>query len=386
MNGDELRARIDQVKRQLRLEDEVRRRGVELRAGSGHSSRLEGCCPFHDDRHPSLSLYTETQRYYCFGCGATGDVLDFVQAWDGCSLSEALDRLSPSSSLPTREPVPRPSIARRQKSQLSSHHEPSTDQDHRRILTQAQDIYQHLLRETPHALQYLEMRGITKHTREQFKLGYADGKTLRQILQGHEKQWRAAIQAGLFSQNRREWLAGRIILPDLDASGHVLWMIGRLVPAIGQTAGYASRTAEKYRGLPLPKGLLGYHQAMALWQTQCDSFQAILLLEGAFDYVLARQWALPVLPVALLGTHPSHRQWAQLLHLQQITGFPIIDWHDADEPGRQGALQVHARAPGPLLLFPEMAGVKDLADLSQRPDGFLRLRHAWHAISDSREE
>ena len=109
-------------------------------------------------------------------------------------------------------------------------------------------------------------------------------------------------------------------------------------------------------------------------------------MEGALDYVLARQWELPVLPVALLGTHPSRRQWAELLHLQQVTGLPIIDWHDADEAGRQAALQVHERAPGPLLLFPEMAGVNDLADLSQRPDGLLRLRHAWHAISDSREE
>ena len=56
MNGDELRARIETVKRQIRLEDEVCRRGVELRAGESHSSRLEGRCPFHDDRHPSLSL------------------------------------------------------------------------------------------------------------------------------------------------------------------------------------------------------------------------------------------------------------------------------------------------------------------------------------------
>ena len=196
MSGDELRARIDAIKRQIRLEDEVRRRGIELRAGSDNSSRLEGCCPFHDDRHPSLSLYTETQRYYCFGCGATGDVLDFVQAWDGCSFWQALDRLTLNASLTTEERVPRPGMVNRRDSQLPSHREPSKSQDHRRILTQVQDIYQRLLQETPHALQYLQMRGITKHTIAQSKLGYADGNTLRQILQGHEKQWRAAIQAG----------------------------------------------------------------------------------------------------------------------------------------------------------------------------------------------
>ncbi len=390
MIGNELRARIDTLKRQIRLEDEVRRRGVDLRGGTSGSSRLEGCCPFHDDRRPSLSIYTETQRYYCFGCGATGDVLDFVQAWDGCSLWQALDRLSASSPLLTRETVPRPSVPKKDLTKPSSlpsfHQPPGKDQDHCQILTQAQDIYQQRLSQTPHAIEYLQMRGITEHGMKQSRLGYADGKALRQVLQSDKKQWQAAIQAGLFSSNGKEWLTGRLVIPDQDAMGHIVWMIGRLVPDAGLQSGHAVRPAEKYLGLPLPKGLLGYHQALVSWHKHRDSLQAILLLEGALDSVLARQWELPALPVALLGTHPSRRQWAQLLHLQQVSGLPVIDWHDADKPGRQAALHVHERAQGPLLLFPEIAGVNDLADLGLRPDGMVRLRHAWHALSDSREE
>src|SRR5690242_8160979 len=142
MIGEELRARIDALKRQIRLEDEVRRRGVDLRGGTSGSSRLEGRCPFHDDRRPSLSIYTETQRYYCFGCGAAGDVLDFVQAWEGCSLSEALDRLSAGSPLLTSMAVSRPSVSNKDLTKPSSgpslHQPPSKDQDHSQILTQAQ--------------------------------------------------------------------------------------------------------------------------------------------------------------------------------------------------------------------------------------------------------
>jgi DNA primase len=189
----------------------------------------------------------------------------------------------------------------------------------------------------------------------------------------------------LLSRNGREWLAGRLVIPDVDERGKVIWMIGRILPG-GPQQQRAIRQSEKYLGLPLPKGLLGYHRALAVWQSQQDELQAILLLEGAFDYVLARQWMLPVLPVALLGTYPSRSQWAQLLHLQRVSGLPVIDWHDADEPGRQAALQVHERVPGPLIPFPEIAGVNDLADLGLRPDGLVRLQHAWHAISDSREE
>ncbi|WP_293921824.1 DUF7146 domain-containing protein [Sphingobium sp. UBA5915] len=42
-------------------------------------NELKGCCPFHDDSSPSFTIFANGERFYCFGCGATGDVLDFVQ-------------------------------------------------------------------------------------------------------------------------------------------------------------------------------------------------------------------------------------------------------------------------------------------------------------------
>ena len=56
------------------------------RAGAEHKGR----CPFHDDRSPSLTIYDEGRRFKCFGCGAQGDVIDFVQRLYGVSVSEAL--------------------------------------------------------------------------------------------------------------------------------------------------------------------------------------------------------------------------------------------------------------------------------------------------------
>ena len=50
------------------------------------------CCPFHEDRHPSMKL---NERYfYCFGCGATGDVIDLVARLFGLSSSEAAQKLA----------------------------------------------------------------------------------------------------------------------------------------------------------------------------------------------------------------------------------------------------------------------------------------------------
>jgi DNA primase len=57
-------------------------------------SEWKACCPFHADRSPSFTIYSGGLRYQCFGCGAQGDVLDFVQRLHGVGLREAADMLT----------------------------------------------------------------------------------------------------------------------------------------------------------------------------------------------------------------------------------------------------------------------------------------------------
>lgn len=63
-------------------------------------NELKACCPFHSDRTPSFTIFDGGERYHCFGCGAGGDVLDFVQAMHGLTLREAANLLG-SGSLPS---------------------------------------------------------------------------------------------------------------------------------------------------------------------------------------------------------------------------------------------------------------------------------------------
>lgn len=75
-----IKAKIDIV--------EVIGKSVSLkRKGNLH----EGCCPFHGERTPSFKVYTD--NYHCFGCGAHGDVVDFIVNMEGCTASEAIERL-----------------------------------------------------------------------------------------------------------------------------------------------------------------------------------------------------------------------------------------------------------------------------------------------------
>ena len=83
---------IQQIKGRCALADVVTASGLRLR---GRGRVLQGRCPFHEEREPSFTVYQDTQRFYCFGCGAMGDVLDFVQRREGLTLPEAIETLNP---------------------------------------------------------------------------------------------------------------------------------------------------------------------------------------------------------------------------------------------------------------------------------------------------
>ena len=62
------------LKSHHRLGDVVEASGVQLR---GRGRVRQGDCPFHQEAEGSFTVYGDTERFHCFGCGATGDVLDF---------------------------------------------------------------------------------------------------------------------------------------------------------------------------------------------------------------------------------------------------------------------------------------------------------------------
>ena len=91
---------MTQTKPSLRMRcDEIRAR-VPLSSVAAASLKLQragrewkACCPFHSDRTPSFTIYADDRRFHCFGCGAEGDVLDFVQRTSGVRLIDAIEAL-----------------------------------------------------------------------------------------------------------------------------------------------------------------------------------------------------------------------------------------------------------------------------------------------------
>lgn len=332
---------VDSIKQRNSIAEVVAAHGVALRDSGAH---LVGQCPFHEDEHPSFAVYPETRSFYCFGCNAGGDVIDFVRRADNLSFRDALERLS-NGQAPTPSNSPRPEI-------LSL--------DDRMILTAAAAVYHETLLRTPKALRYLEDRGIGVSLVRRCRLGFCDGRSLRPYLQRHRLSLRRATEMGLLwaKGSRGETMAGRIVVPELRG-GQCIWMLGRVLDEERQP---------KYRGLSLPKPILGYERVRGR--------PRVFVTEGAFDYLTGVAWGLPM--CALLGTQVRAER---LSFLQRARRVLIV--FDSDAPGREAAASL-AQSLGSkarVVALPE--GLKDLSELATKPHGRATF---FRALKDAEQE
>ena len=101
---------VERIRREARLSEVAARHGVALkRAGR----EFVACCPFHAEATPSFTIFPgkdHVERFHCFGCGAHGDVIDFVRKIKGVDLTEALGMLGGRAAAPDPAPVRTPAL------------------------------------------------------------------------------------------------------------------------------------------------------------------------------------------------------------------------------------------------------------------------------------
>src|SRR3990170_8714514 len=156
---------VQSIRQANPIEEVVARAGVDLRPVG---QRLAGSCPFHRDGRPSLAVYPDNDSYFCFGCGAGGDVIDFVARLHGVAFKEAAAMLAgqPEARL-GREPVPRKIV------RLASrrHADPLTRAE-ADVIDAAASFYHDALWHSQEALAYLAARGIDPNTARRCRLGF----------------------------------------------------------------------------------------------------------------------------------------------------------------------------------------------------------------------
>jgi DNA primase len=86
---------VDEIKNRCNIVDVIGRYVPLKRTGSNY----KGLCPFHNEKTPSFVVSDTKQIFTCFGCGATGDVIAFIQKYDNLDFLEAVEKLRSSSSI-----------------------------------------------------------------------------------------------------------------------------------------------------------------------------------------------------------------------------------------------------------------------------------------------
>lgn len=281
-----------------------------------------GLCPFHNEKSPSFSVSRQKQMYYCFGCGAGGNVFTFVMEYENYSFVEALKFLADRAGVELPEA------------------EYSKEEKERRDLKQilldmnklaAKYYYAQLISENGKAAhEYLTKRGLDEGTIRQFGLGYSNkySNDLYQYLKIKGYNDEQILKAGLINADEKHgaydkfW--NRVMFPIMDTNNRVIGFGGRVM----------GDAKPKYLNSPetmifdKSRNLYGLHRA----RTSRKSY--FLICEGYMDVISMHQAgftnAVATLGTALTAGHASLiKRYVNEVYLT----------YDSDEAGTKAALR-----------------------------------------------
>ncbi|OGI82039.1 DNA primase [Candidatus Nomurabacteria bacterium RIFCSPLOWO2_12_FULL_44_11] len=260
---------VDKIKERLTIEDVVssyiklERSGVNLKAR----------CPFHNEKTPSFFVSPSRESYYCFGCGASGDIFTFVEEFEGLDFKGALKMLA------NRAGVSLPAYTydkkkEDEKERLYQAHEVATD-----------FFVGNLGKEV---LVYLKSRGLKEETIKDFKIGFAkdDWRELYNYLKQKGFSDIEIEKAGLAIKSEKGFydrFRGRIMFPISDSSGRVIAFSGRIFKDDGKSGKYINSPETPI----FKKSAVLYGLDRAKESIRKNNFS--ILVEGQMDLILSHQ-------------------------------------------------------------------------------------------------
>lgn len=333
-------------------------------------AQFKARCPFHNERTASFTVSPDRGSYYCFGCGAKGDIFNFVQEFEGLDFKGALKILADRAGIVLSEYK---AAAPKQKSDSVYD-----------MLESATERYQSELGRNTEAQNYLAKRGLTPETIAAFRLGYAPdewgyisggaNKTLGDVLEraGLSK----AAEKGYYDRFRR-----RIMFPLMDASGRVVGFSGRMFPDSDDGPKYLNSPETEV--FSKTKILFGFDKA----KQAIRQHNFAILVEGQMDLVLSHQAGFKN-TVATSGTAVSEQitedPSAQLSIISRLTPNIFLAF-DGDKAGER-ALSRAALVALSLGMNPKVVELPEGMDpadfiLEKGTDGWKELlKEARHYI------
>ena len=248
-----------------------------------------GLCPFHNEKTPSFSVTPSKQMYYCFGCGAGGNVYNFVMEYENYSFGEALSHLADRAGVE----LPKIEYSREAREKAEQR---ATLLEINKLA--AQYFYYQLRRESGKtAYGYLLGRGLSEETIRKFGLGYSDkySDDLYKYLKGKGYSDELLRESGLFNVDERRGMYdkfwNRVIFPIMDVNNRVIGFGGRVM----------GEGKPKYLNSPETKIFDKSRNLYGLNVARMTRKNYLILCEGYMD-VIAMHQAGFTNAVASLGT------------------------------------------------------------------------------------
>ncbi len=260
---------VEQIKERLNIESVV---GSYVKLEKAGNS-LKAKCPFHNEKTPSFFVSPDRGTYYCFGCGAKGDIFTFVQEFEGIDFLGALKILADKAGIT-----------------LEKFTSKITDKKERLyLLLEMTTIFlQNNLQSEEIPLNYLKKRGLSDDTIKNWKVGYVrdEWRSISDYLKSKGFTDDEIERAGISKtegKNTYDRFRGRIMFPIFDSAGRVIAYSGRILHDDGQSAKYLNSPQTEL--FDKSKVLYGYDRA----KQSIRKFDFSILVEGQMDILMAHQ-------------------------------------------------------------------------------------------------
>jgi DNA primase len=332
--------------------------------------RLQGLCPFHDERTPSFGIDPVEKLYHCFGCGVGGDVFSFVMETEGLDFAGALESLADRYGVELEREAEDPATAARRE----------RGDRLRALLERTAAYYVRVLWESPEAAaarDYLAARGLEEGTLREFRVGFSPGAYDRVLTASARAGYSDSelLACGLASQRRDgrgliDRFRGRIMFPLSDERGRVLGFGARALRPDDRPKYLNSSDNEVFH-----KGRIVYGADLA--RASAARAGRLVLVEGYTDVIALRQAGVPEV-VCSMGTALTDQQVDALRRLAPTVLFcqdPDTAGQEAVKRGTSAVRALNTRTQGRGLDFRivRLPSGKDPADVVQH-DGADAMR------------
>jgi len=296
------------------------------KAGKNYKAK----CPFHNEKTPSFSISQERGIYYCFGCGAKGDIFSFVEKFEGTDFKGSLKILAERAGIPLGE------FKNKEKDKTDIYYE---------ILEEATNFFEDNFLKNIEARSYLLNRGLNDSSMKSFRIGYAleSWTSLFDYLikKGYKKEDIEIVGLIKSKDNRfYDRFRSRIMFPISDSSGRIIAFSGRIFKKLGSES-----TIEEAKYLNSPDTPL-FNKSNILFgldkaKTSIRSRDYSIVVEGQMDLILSHQAGftntVAVSGTAFTDTTIDNESKINNLGLVRRLSSNIIFAYDGDDAGIRAA-------------------------------------------------